>query len=550
MSKVSQYLNEHLMGEVVVRPAVRKKFSTDGSVLRQIPEMVVYPRVTSDIRKVARFSYQLAEKGHKLPITARGGGSDQTGAAIGSGIILNFMAHMDSIFEVDVKQHLVRVQPGVTFKALNQALRLYGLWIPAYPRSHAYSTVGGAIANNSSGIFSGKYGSMVQYVKQLEVVLSNGEILQTGKLSKRELGKRKGLQTFEGEIYRNIDNLILDNDEAIDKLAIDVRDNVGYNVVDVRSRDGSVDLTPLFVGSQGTLGIISEVILQAEPLPKQPLVGAVAFSTLEEARDALDFIGQLDPSVLEFIDGRVIERAIENGYKYDFYSEAIETGAVAAVVVMEFDSPKGGAKKKIAKKIASYLGSTKAYLVLEEDETKVVDIRALENLPALATTPELGVMETGALSGVYIPPDQLEAFMKAIEALEEKYKVELPLVGHASQGVYEAKLLLDMSKPAERHKVLKLVAEWAVMVYGHGGHVIGEASEGRLKSVFAYKEIDKSVTKVYSGVRDIFDPLGTLNVGVKHVADTSKYVEDLKKLVDSVRADFDGTDFVNFVEGD
>lgn len=551
MSKVSQYLNEHLQGEVSIRQSVRKRFATDGSVLKQTPEIVVYPKVTSDIRKVARFSYQLAEKGHKLPITARGAGSDQTGAAIGSGVIMNFTAHMNSVFEVDVKQRLVRLQPGVTFRELNQALRLYGLWIPAYPRSHAYSTVGGAIANNSSGIFSSKYGSMLQYVRQLEIVLSNGEILQTGKLSKRDVGKKRSLQTFEGEIYRNIENLIDENDEALDKLAIDVRDNIGYNIVDIKQRDGSMDLTPVFVGSQGTLGIISEIILQAEPLPREPMVCAVALPNMNEARDAIDFLTSLDPAVMEFIDSRIVDRAIENGYKYEFYLEATEDGAKEALLVLEFDDHKNSARKKIAKKIANYFRDSKAFVVVETDEDRIRELRSLETLPASVTLPQSNnAAEPGVLAGVYVPSDRLEAFMNSIADLEKKYKVDLPLVGHAVQGVYEAKLLLDMTKPAERHKALKLLAEWAVLVYSHGGHMIGEASEGRLKAVFAYKEIGKELTKLYSDVRDIFDPLGTLNVGVKRIADPGKYVEDLKKLIDMVRTDFDGTDFVNYVEGD
>lgn len=552
MSKVSKYLNEHLQGEVTVRQAIRREFSHDASILKVAPEMVIYPRLTSDIRKVARFSYQLAEKGHKLSITPRGAGSDQTGGAVGSGIILNFTAHMDAILEVDAKQRLVRLQPGVTFKTLNQALRLHGLWVPAYPRSHAYSTIGGAIANNSSGVFSGKYGSIFQYVKQLEVVLSNGEVLQTGRLSKRELNKIKGEQSFEGEVYRNIDNLINDNDEALDKLAIDVRDNIGYNLVDVKRRDGSIDLTPLFIGSQGTLGIVSEVILQAEPIPQQPLVGAVAFASMNDTRDALDFLGQLNPAVLEVIDARVVERAVQNGYKYDFYTEATQNdNKIEAIVVMEFDDDSGRAKKKIAKKIEKYFKESSAYVVLEQDDSKTIDIRLLENLPALATIPENGgLTEFGALSGVYVAPDQLEAFMNAIQELEKKYKVELPLVGHATQGVYEARVQLDMTKPADRQKALKLVAEWAVMVYAHGGHMIGEAGEGRLKSIFAYKEVGKEITQLYSAVRDIFDPLGTMNTGVKQVVEASKYADALKKLVDGIRTDYDGTDFVNYVEGD
>ncbi|NCQ54040.1 FAD-binding oxidoreductase, partial [Candidatus Saccharibacteria bacterium] len=97
MSKITQYLNEHILGEVTSAESVRQRFSRDGSVLSVTPELIVSPRVTNDIRKVARFSWQLAEKGHVLPLTARGGGSDKTGASIGKGIILNTIAHLNNI---------------------------------------------------------------------------------------------------------------------------------------------------------------------------------------------------------------------------------------------------------------------------------------------------------------------------------------------------------------------------------------------------------------------------------------------------------------------
>jgi FAD/FMN-containing dehydrogenase len=543
MSKVAQYLNEHLLGEVTTSDGIRRHFSTDASILSIVPDMVIYPRTTSDIRKVARFSWQLAEKGHKLPITSRGAGSDQTGAAIGSGIILNTIAHLDTIFEVDIKQKLVRAQPGVTFKALNEALRLQGLYIPAYPGSQSFSTIGGAIANNASGVLSGKYGSMQRWVKQLEIVLSNGEVLQTGRLSKRDVERKKGQQTFEGEIYRSIDNLINDNDQFIDSIAIEVRDNVGYNIVDVKHRDGSMDLTPLFLGSQGTLGIISEVILHCEPISTAPLVCAIAFADYEAARDAADMLSALDPAVFEIIDGRILQRATDNGNHYAFYTEALERGDVAVVAILEFDENNPRAKKKIGKKIAKFFYGQPCYVVLEEKESKAADLRVIQTLPTMTLVGDKGdVSDPGALYGAFVPNERMEDFQKAVAKLEDKYHVELPLNGHATQNVYHARLLVDMKKPAEKQKVLKLLAEWSVVVNNHGGHLIGEAGEGRLKSIFAYKEIDDSIVQMFASIRAIFDPMDIMNTGVKQAG-------DLKKLIEQLRHDYDGNDFASYIEG-
>ena len=540
MSKVSEYLNEHLQGEVTNNENVRRRFSVDGSVLTITPDMVVFPRSTSDLRKVARFSWQLSEKGHKLPITPRGGGTDQTGGAIGEGVIVDVQAHMDTIFEVDPKQRLVRVQPGITFKSLNEALRLHGLYIPAYPGSQSYSTLGGAISNNASGILSGKYGSISGWVHQLEVVLSNGDVIQTGRINSRELARKQGLQTFEGEIYRGVDNLIGDNDELLDALAIDVRNNVGYNIVDVKQSNGSVDLAPLFIGAQGTLGIISEVIMKAQVLPQKPLVGAIAFTDHESARDGMDVLRQFLPSVMELIDGRLFETAMSQGNRYQFYSDALERGNVASVVYLEFDDKSGRVKKKIGKKIAKHFSKLPPYLVLESADDKVAPLKELLHAPAAVLfSDQKNICAPGFLNGAFVPPERFEEFANAVTEIEKKRRVNLPLSGRAYQDVYYAYPMLDLNKTVDKQKIFKLLEDWSLAVTEHGGHLIGEAAEGRLKAPYAYGVLEDDVNKLYQDVRAIFDPQGTMNTGVKQNADK-------KKLNSWLRKDYDGSDFARF----
>lgn len=541
MSKVAQYLNEHLQGEVTTADAVRQHFSTDASILKIVPDLVVHPRSTSDIRKVARFSWQLAEKGHKLSLTARGGGSDQTGAAIGSGIIINMLAHMNAVFEVDNKQKLVRMQPGVNFRTLNDILGVHGLTIPSYPASDGYSTIGGAIANNASGVLSDKYGPTREWVSQLEIVLSNGDVIQTGRINKRELGRKKGQQDFEGEIYRGIDNLLNDNAALIDSIAANVPDNVGYNIVDVWRKDGSIDLTPLFVGSQGTLGIISEIIMKATEVMRDPLVGAIAFASYDAARDGIDQLRSMGPALLELIDGKLFEEAESRGKRYPLYAEAKGNGDVAAIVFFEFDNGSNRAKKNIGKKIAKiYEKNDDALSVIERDGPKADELRALRNVTKIAVTPEKGERSTPPLlDGAYIPPDRFEDFTKAVTELEKKHHVELAIYGHAAQSVYYSRPFFDFTKVTDRQKVLKLLGDWSQVVSSHGGHLIGEAGEGRLKAPFALNALDDEIVGLIESIRTIFDPLGTLNTGVKQTT-------DLKQIVTALRSDYDGSDFAEF----
>lgn len=539
MNKIAQYLNEHILGEVAADAPTRRAFSIDGSILTITPEIVAFPRVTNDIRKINRFAWQLADKGHSLPVTVRGYGSDLTGAAIGKGVIVNTTSYMNTIFELDPKQRLIRLQPGVNFKALNDALALYGLHVPSYPRSAAYNSIGGALANNASGVLSGKYGSTANWVRQLEVVLANGDVLQTGRLSKKELKRKKDLQTFEGEIYRALDDLITENQETIQsKISGDVRDNVGYSgIADVKRKDGSFDLAPLLIGSQGTLGIVSEIILLAEHLNQHQTVGLAIFSSLDEARDAVDIITALGPAMLEIMDGKLFEEAKRRGKKYAFQADTDET--IGAVLLFSFDDSSERAQKKKIKKINKALENGNAQLIVAKDEPGRLELLDIRNISYVAMQPDSDNLSAPPLfDGVYVPFERFEEFSKAVHALGAKYGMELPLYGNALDCVFHARPVFNLAKVTDKQKVFKLLNEYSTLVAAHSGHLIGQEGEGRLKTVFAYKQLDDDVMDLYAAIKQIFDPSEILNPGVKQP-------NDLKTLVSLVRSDYNMAQFAH-----
>ena len=305
MSKVSDYLQSHLLGELYTRMDVRAAYARDGSVLEQRPELIVFPRNTNDVRKLMRFAWQLAEKGHKLPVTVSGAGGDVTGGALSTGAMIDMSRHMDEVFEYDAKQKLLRVQPGASAAAIQSALRLNGTTLPALDETTS-ETLGGAIGNDTGGYLSGSMGMMREWASQLEVVLDNGEVMQTGPISKREFSKLRGSQGRVGDIYRGVDTILEDHKDLIADLAKqDLVDRSGYpGIVDVRQRGGGIDLTPLFVGSQGTLGVVVEAIVKTEFIPKEPQAAALFFGSVEQAHDAADDLASTNPSALEYYDGR------------------------------------------------------------------------------------------------------------------------------------------------------------------------------------------------------------------------------------------------------
>lgn len=546
MSKISQYLNEHLLGEVTTNTSVRRQVSTDSSMVSLSPDIVVYPRVTNDIRKVLRFTDQLAQKGHAISVTARGSGTDVTGAAVGQGISVVTTAHMNNIYEFDVKQRLVRVQPGVNFAALQNALRIQGCHIPAYPDSVDFSTIGGAVANNASGRLSGEKGAIDEYVKELEVVLANGDVIQTSRLNKKELNKKKGLQTLEGEIYRAVDNLVEDNRVLLDGQLSDGRiDNTGYAALaKVKDKKGTFDLTPLFVGAQGTLGVISEMILKAEFCNNDEALLALAVPDVNNFVDLVDDLRSVGASSVEVFDGRLVSRARANGKKFTLFTLANgddgSEGAIAGVIICSFlDFNERSRKRKLKKahKLADKYGA-----VVEEVTTPelVRETAALRGIPYAASyLDEKAGVVSSLFRGVYVPQQRFEDFRDAIAKIEKATGVALPYSGHAIDGVYVFWPQLPLRTAADKQKLLKLYDVFVKTVDEYDGSVVAESGEGRLKAPFVGKYVDSALTKVYTELRQIFDQYGTLNTGVKQPT-------ELRSVVAHLRPGYDGIDFPGF----
>ncbi len=517
MSKVATYLRGHLAGEVDFRTDLRAARARDAGILAIAPEMVVSPRNTSDIRKTARFSWQLSERGHALPLVARGAGYGINGSAVGRGAQISLAAHMNTIFEYDSKQRLARLQPGVTIQALQSALALQGTGVLALDGLDPRGTIGGAIADNAAGYLAGKYGSLAANVSQLEVVLANGDVLQTGKISKRELSRKKGQQDLEGDIYRGVETILEDYADEIS--TIHERDQTGYNsIARVRDRDGSIDLTPLFIGSQGTLGIISEMILRVDFRSQHLDTAALVFASADTARDMLDELRRFAPAFVKYFDAALVRRAVQVGYKAPWFQE-VGGKAPQAVILVGFDDFNARARAKGKKKLEKLCGSVAdVSLVLDDDAraslSPLLDIARYSTLPDRA-----GVGMPPLLSDWFVPPERFEDFTKALAALGNKLRVDLPIAVDGLTELVSAYPLAPIAQASDRQKLMRLFDETARLVHQYGGAIVGQHGEGRSLSRFAYECIGARRVDMYRAIRKLFDPLGTLNPGVKQLND-------------------------------
>lgn len=529
MSKIAQYLQEHLSGEVTSSVAVRREFATDASVLQVAPMAVVYPRSESDVRKTARFAWQLAERGRTLPITARGAGTDLSGAAIGQGIILAFPAHMNRILVLDNKSGSVVVEPGINYGKLQQALQTHGRFLPPFPASFEYSTVGGAIANNSSGEKSVKYGDTRQYVKSLRVVLANGEVIETGRIGKRELNKKLGLSTFEGEIYRGLDALLEEHATLIADTHFKITKNsAGYDLSDIRRKDGSFDLTPLLVGSQGTLGIVTEATLATEHENPETTLFVAFFDNLQHASQAVADLRQLPdkPSALEMVDEqllRLVDQLSPNQLK-----DVLPTPLPKVVLLVEFDTGNQRTQKKANKKVQKIL---EKYAVDFQVETKPAEQSKLWRIRHASATivahaegnlRALPVIEDGV-----VPADQMELYVTGIYQLFKKYQLNVAVWGHAGDGNLHVQPFLDLAQLGDRQKLFRLMDEYYRFVIKLGGTTTGEHGDGRIRAPYLPMVYGAEMYEVMRKVKAVFDPYDILNPGVKF----GTSLDDLKSML-------------------
>ncbi len=515
MSKVADYLRQHLVGEVITTDSVRKYFSTDGSVFQVTPQMVVYPRSTDDIRKIARFSWQLAQRGKSVPITARGAGSDQSGGALGDGIILALSAHLNKLLELDTKKNMARVQPGINYRNFQDTIKTHGRFLPPYPSSIDYCTIGGAVANNAAGERTVKYGATRDFIRGVQVVLANGELIQTSRLSKRELNQKKGLSTFEGEIYRQLDGLLVDNQELIAQSQKDVSKNsAGYDLLDVRRSDGSFDLTPLIVGSQGTLGIVSEIDVTIVANNMNRSLVVAGFSKIDDASSVVADILKLKPATVEMVDRHLLE-FIERHYPNQLKG-LLEAPFPEILLLIEFDDLSGSVQSKKVKKLLKILKRvTEDYQVTtdydERDELwKIRHSAAAVVAHAEGTKKALPIVEDGI-----VPQENFTLFITKIYELFKKHNLEVAVWGHAGNANLHLQPFLDLSLTGDRQKVFKIMDEYYKMVIDLGGSTAAEHNDGRLRAPYLVELYGEEMYKLFEATKKIFDPHNIMNPGVK-----------------------------------
>ena len=506
MGKITKYLNELIVGNVFDTPEILEAYATDNSILKVKPKFVAFPESTDDIRKLMRFFNQIASKDIPVSVTPRGSGLDEGGADLSSGLIIS-TEKMNKLLEIDPRERLVRVQAGITLKELNTALSVSGLTIPV--GGHDDETIGGLIANAPIDKYAGKYGGIYNYVDRIEVVLSNGECLQTSRLKKYAVAKKAAEKSLEGDIYRKMSKLLKENEEQLRKMEGEKKGLAGYpNVTKLGHRE-TMDLKPLLFGSQGTLGIISEVILKATLIKRKPFRFVVTFREFEQALEFAKVVEEMRPREINIFDLKILNMAKETGKNLDGVIKKLEEGYT---VFVSLDERMINSGKKIES--LKTVAPRTAKFIFETPETRRT-INEFEN----SLTSYLRATKNGErlpiLTNFYLPAHTLKNFMDDIKILSQKLELELELYGSYMTSIYNLRPKFNLEEEGINRKIATFLKAGAYIIKRRDGLLTGGTPEGRLKAVVTNEELPPTEKEIYEKIKKIFDQNNILNPDVK-----------------------------------
>jgi len=527
-------LEQLIDGEVFTDSATLNKYSTDTSLFKVMPSVVVFPKNPQDVEKLVEFiNSQWSDHWEKkLSLTARSAGSGMSGGSLNEGIILDFTKHFNKFKIEDME---ARIEPGVFYRDFEVETEKLGLLMPSYPASKSLAALGGMIANNSGGEKTLRYGQTKDFVNELKVVLSDGKEYTFSKLNKEQLEIKKNQQDFEGEIYRKMYELLESNYDVIQKARPQVSKNsAGYFLWDVWDRE-SFDLTQLFAGSQGTLGIITEAKLRLIREKKHTRLGILYLRKLNSLPDIVNKVLPLYPESLETFDDNTMFLALRffpaiakkakggNLFKFalQFLPDAfaqLKFMAIADIIVLvEFaEDTEETAEKKInqMKEVLRDFGGITMHLLHESGKAEKYWTIRRESFTLLRKSVR-GKKTAPFVDDLVVKVEKLPAVLPQVYKILKSYGIKATLAGHAGSGNFHIIPLMDLKKKSERDKIPLAANEIYDLVIKAGGSITGEHNDGLIRSPYLERMYGREVYNLFKKTKEIFDPSNIFNPGKK-----------------------------------
>ena len=534
-------------GEIDISEETLTKYSRDASIFEVRPACVVHPKDSEDVKALVKFVASNKEKDPNISITARSAGTDMSGGPLNEGIIADFTTHFNSI--LGWGPNFVDIQPGVYYRDFEPEGLKRGLLLPCYTASKSLNTVGGMVGNNSAGEKTLAFGQTKDYVEELDVVLSDGSLCTFTDLEQKELEQKLKLPNFEGDVYRKMYHLIKENRDLISRARPKTSKNsAGYLLWEIY--DGiKFNLAKLFVGSQGTLGLVTKIRLRLiEPKPKNALLVMFLKDTNNLGNIVADVV-QHRPESFESYDDNTLALAVRflpgmlKKMKGNFLSLAWQVLPEAWMALT------GGMPKLVL--IAEFTGDTqeevneKASLLQREVEgnfhikTRICRSEAevqkywtiRRESFALLRQHVHGKHTAPFIDDIAVLPEKMPQFLPELNKILDKYKDKMvyTIAGHAGNGNFHIIPLMNLADASQRMIIPKLSDEVYDLVIRYGGTITAEHNDGLIRTPYLEKMYGKQVTDLFQEVKNIFDPHNIFNPGKKVGSNLQYSLDHIKK---------------------
>lgn len=519
-------------GDLDTSPETLDFYSHDASLFELRPEIVAFPKDADDVK--AAVQYVLANKAANptLSVTPRSAGTDMSGGAINESIILDVSRHMTEIFEIT--PDAAHVQPGRLFREFDVETKKVGSILPSYPASRSLASVGGMVSNNSGGELGVSYGKTQRYVSELSIVLGDGNEYVVKPLTKPELDAKMAQGDYEGELYRQTFELIEAHYDEIKAAKPQVaKDSTGYRLWDIWDREtGVFDLTQLFIGAQGTIGIITDIKFRLVPDPMAKKVGTlvVYVRNMDGFGRITERVMSNNPFAVEVFDDKTLLLAFKFIFAFltrmSFWQWAVMClrlipnglallrGFPKLVLLIEFN---GDTQEEVDRKVRAARDSLEEFKnisYMEEATTfakadKFWKIRQ-ESFNLLRQ--KVKDRHTAPyIDDFIVPLESLEEVLPKINDIVKKYDLMGTLAGHLGDGNFHVIPLMKIEDPAERAKIEPSMNDVYEVVLQYGGSISGEHNDGMVRGPWLERMYGPAVVGYMREIKQLYDPQNIFN---------------------------------------
>lgn len=536
-------LKKNFKGDVDFSEPTLKTYSRDASLFEIKPQLVIFPKDSEDVKSAVKWVNENKEKYPELSITARSAGTDMSGGPLSESVIMDFTKYMNKIIKVE-KEFAV-VEPGSLYRDFDAETRNLGVIMPAYTASREICAVGGMVANNSGGEKSIKYGKVENYILELKVVFSDAQEYSVKPMKLAELEEKIKTNTFEGNLYKKIYDIVRDNYDEIIKAKPDVSKNSsGYylwNIYDKQKQ--TFDLCRLIVGSQGTLGIVTQITWRLVPVEKFSNVLVVFLPSLDHVSELVNEILPFKPESLETYDDKSMILAVR--FFFDFIKQLgfwkaaklglqfipetwmmLSGGVPKLILMVEFADESEDKVKEDLQKVYDHLKKFGFEMRIARNQDEADKYWKIRHESFNLLRKHVHHKRTAPfIDDLIVKPEYLPKFLPKIKALLDQYKLDYTVQGHLGNGNFHIIPLIDLDSPYSGDMILELSKKVYDLVKEYRGSNSAEHNDGIIRTPYLEEQFGKSIISYFKQVKDSFDPNNIFNPN-KKVGGT---FDDIKK---------------------